>query len=486
MIGFWSMAVGISLFKLLLLPSYKSTDFDVHRNWLAITHSLPVRKWYFESTSEWTLDYPPFFAWFECLLSQFAVLFDPEMLKVENVDYRSYATILFQQLSVIVTDLVYVYGVKEFCALFVSKTRKSSEKEDILQSPVIYQGRNMSAAFWFATLLNFKHIYLYIAPAYFVYLLRCYVFQSNEEGRIKWRSFSILRLIGLGIIVIAVFTLSLGPFIILNQIPQLLSRLFPFKRGLCHAYWAPNFWAMYNIVDKGLSVTGTRLKLFSVKNITTATMTGGLVQEFDHSVLPSISPIITLILSTVSMLPSLFILWSQPKGVQSFVRALILCAFGSFMFGWHVHEKAILMIIIPLSLLAIDEKKDAQIFLFMSTIGHYSLFPLLYTQFESPIKICLLVLTTLFNFTSLANVHREAWSYTSLPLLSTIESIYLLGVIPLELYSSIGHYILGLNHTLPFLPLLLTSVYCSIGVIYCWIKFYMLSYSDKPKYGKQH
>lgn len=99
------------------------------------------------------------------------------------------------------------------------------------------------SAFLFTTLLCCKHIYLYLAPAYFFYLLRTYCFTST------WRP-QISNTVKLGIVVLGPLAVALGPFILLRQIDVLFKRLFPFQRGLCHAYWAPNFWALYSFADR--------------------------------------------------------------------------------------------------------------------------------------------------------------------------------------------------------------------------------------------
>ncbi|CAJ0890824.1 6219_t:CDS:2, partial [Entrophospora sp. SA101] len=228
----------------------RSTDFEVHRNWLAITHSLPISKWYYEDTSEWTLDYPPFFAWFEWVLSKFATFYDDEMVKVENSNYSSQETIYFQRTT----------------------------------------GNDLLCGITFAILLNFKHIFLYLSPAYFIYLLRNYCFKNTTDIK-ESKNFSIKNFLILGASVIIIFLISFGPFMYLNQIGQVLGRLFPFKRGLCHAYWAPNFWALYSALDRVLIVAGKQLGL-ELNEAAVDSVTRGLRSLFinnNNSSLPLIS-----------------------------------------------------------------------------------------------------------------------------------------------------------------------------------------------------
>lgn len=135
-----------------------------------------------------------------------------------------------------------------------------------------------------------KHIYVYIAPPFFVYLLSSFVLARPVSY-----SRSLYRLSALGAVVIAVFLISFAPFILevrrqtldfssrtnnvffihllrlidryeiylyickyfnycslflKGQLKQIMSRLFPLKRGLVHAYWAPNTWSLYAAADK--------------------------------------------------------------------------------------------------------------------------------------------------------------------------------------------------------------------------------------------
>lgn len=318
----------ISLIKLLLLPSYKSTDFEVHRNWLAITSSLPISEWYKEATSIWTLDYPPFFAYFELFLSQFAGYFDTEMLKISKDAYSSSNTILFQRLTVILTDLVYYYACYSWYKhLKNDKRLKFFESQDpmyefsfifsivslwlpslllvdhihfqyngflngilLISMIKLVQNHILQSSALFVILLNLKHIYVYVAPAYFVYILRNYCLTIKYKIRFQ-------NCLKLGTVILSIFALSLGPFILNGQFKQLVSRLFPVKRGLTHSYWAPNFWAIYNCMDKAVGVF-----IFKNRNVTKASMTGGLVQEFKHQYLPSISFLTCTILVLLSMM----------------------------------------------------------------------------------------------------------------------------------------------------------------------------------------
>ena len=113
---------------------------------------------------------------------------------------------------------------------------------------------------------------------------------------------------------------------------------------------------------------------------------GGLVQVTQFAVLPSPSPSATLLLVLLALLPCLFSLWRNPRP-EAFLPAAVYACLCSFMFGYHVHEKAILMVTIPLAVAAAESRHSAKTYFLLSTTGHVALMPLLFTEQEYLIKV---------------------------------------------------------------------------------------------------
>lgn len=553
--------------KLLLLPSYTSTDFEVHRNWLSLTHALPRHEWYHEHTSEWTLDYPPFFAWFEYALSLVAARVAPEVLAISRTPpLVTPAALYFQRLSVVASDAVLAYAAVRFCASWPSVTTTelafSRWKRFVVLSLTLldagllvvdhihfqYNGlllgllvlsatklrekKDVEGALLYAVLLLFKHIYLYVAPLYFVYLLghHCYVvtpsiatttttrttmgpgrsendttvntnkksgdredeeddddtesrrkrslssadvhetIQSFHDGQ---AAFSLARFLRLGLLVLAVVAAAFGSVLVGHPDPvaglrQIVARLFPVQRGLCHAYWAPNAWALYAFFDKLLAlVVGSA----SSASGGTALMSGGLVQEAAFAVLPSVPPAVCALLTLAAMAPVLYSVWRYPDA-SLFMSALVYCMLCAFLFGYHVHEKAILQVVLPLGLVAAESVNDMRLYRVASVVSTVSLFPLLFTPAEQATKVLLALAHALLAYVALDPFIKHALKArhikASAVSLRTGEKVYVGALVATVALATAFPYLPRVGARYPFVPLLLFSVSCAVGNVYVW------------------
>lgn len=197
------------------------------------------------------------------------------MLQVQNLGYDSWQTIYFQRATVLLTELILVWALCAFVKTSPTGTRKQAHVTalSVLLSPGLlmidhihfqYNGflygvlilsivaartrpGLLYSGFLFGALLCLKHIYAYLAPAFFVYLLRAYCLGPKSIFDIQ-----ILNCVKLGTGLAVIAGVAFGPFAYYGQLPQVMSRLFPFARGLCHAYWAPNVWALYSFTDRTL------------------------------------------------------------------------------------------------------------------------------------------------------------------------------------------------------------------------------------------
>ncbi|XP_020577715.1 probable dolichyl pyrophosphate Glc1Man9GlcNAc2 alpha-1,3-glucosyltransferase [Phalaenopsis equestris] len=489
LLWFFSLSTCI---KALLIPSHRSTDFEPPRHWLALTSSLPLSRWYLDISSPWTLDYPPLFAYFSFLLSLPASLIDPTITDlIAGQNYAAPLAVVFLRLSVSAADLFLLAGADRLSRR-LPYFRRRMVLVLVVWSPALLivdhihfqyngfllgillislgflvEGRDLAGGIVFAILICSKHLFMVAAPLYFVYLLRHYC--NGEWSRV------VARFLMMGLAVGIVFLATFGPFVYYGQIQQVFHRLFPFGRGLCHAYWAPNFWVFYIMLDKVLAFILGKLG-FSIQT-PKASFTGGLVGDSSSfAVLPQVNPIATFLLVLLAMSPCLIkaFIRPQPKHIVRWVAYTFTCG---FMFGWHVHEKASLHFTIPLGIIAVDSLADARHYFLLSIVSCYSMFPLLFEPQEYPIKVLLLVMSSVLMFVSFSSHFRKATkrperkkvegSGNGSGLVGPVAACYLLGFLCVEIWGQFLHpYIYGSRF--PFLPLMLISVYCAVGMMYSW------------------
>ncbi|RXG50726.1 Dolichyl pyrophosphate Man9GlcNAc2 alpha-1,3-glucosyltransferase [Armadillidium vulgare] len=317
-------------------------DYEAQRHWQEITVNLPLKEWYINSTDNdleyWGLDYPPLTAYHSLLCGLVARYINPNFTTLhtsrgfESKDHK-----LFMRYTVLVIDLlIFIPGA---FLLFRNNANICKSKSAV---GLLYKNLDYASGIFFVLALNYKQMELYHALPFFAYFLGKFY-----KEKTFFQCFKKLSIMGF----VVVFT-----FLIIR-------RIFPIARGLFEDKVA-SFWCSLSIIFK--------LKLM-----------------FSNSTMALICLLTTLFLS----LPSSVHLFCYPKP-NVFKYSLINISFIFFLFSFHVHEKSILLVAIPASLVyceepLISDKKD---------ISKYSIsrsFTFIKVFYFSMFVLIVLVLSTL-------------------------------------------------------------------------------------------
>ncbi|XP_059434121.1 probable dolichyl pyrophosphate Man9GlcNAc2 alpha-1,3-glucosyltransferase isoform X2 [Corylus avellana] len=194
--------------------------------------------------------------------------------------------------------------------------------------------KELLACFLFCLGLNHKQMTAYFAPAFFSHLL----------GKCLRRQNPLLEVSKLGLVVLGTFALVWWPYLhSMEAFLRVLARLAPFERGIFEDYVA-NFWCTTSVLIKWKKMFATEsLKLFSL-GATISSCLPSMVQQ----------------------------IWAPSS--QGFLYGLLNSAFSFYMFSFQVHEKSILLPLLPATLLALEEPFLLK---WITLNALFSMFPLL-------------------------------------------------------------------------------------------------------------
>lgn len=349
-------------------------DFEAQRHWMEITEHLPISQWYFFDLKYWGLDYPPLTAYHSYILGRLGSLINPDWFALnasrglESNDLKTY-----MRFTVILSEVIFYIPAVVYFTKWVGKHRGQSPiGQFIAAAAILFQPALMlidhghfqyncvmlgftvyainslmdefygPAAACFVLSICFKQMALYYSPIFFAYLLGRSVFKTGIH---------IPRFLSIGITTIATLLVIYIPLYIkgggLQNISQSIHRIFPFARGIFEDKVA-NFWCVTNVFVKyKVLFTQQQLQLYS------------------------------LVATTVGFLPAVLLVLLYPKK-HLIPFALAACSMSFFLFSFQVHEKTILVPLLPITLLYTSTNWDVlSLVSWINNVGLFTLWPLL-------------------------------------------------------------------------------------------------------------
>lgn len=340
-------------------------DYEAQRHWLEITTALPFRQWYTYDLQYWGLDYPPLTGYHSWLLGTIGTWIDPSWFELDKSrGIETPESKVYMRATVFLSDLlIYFPSVVLFVRQFL--THRSRRTQHLALLLLLFQpalilidsghfqynsvmlgftllclnylssSSDLIAAFFFVLSLGFKQMSLYYAPAIGSYYLGKCILLGPIEGRKLF--------VRLGIVTLATLLILFSPWLLTGTILDPITRIFPFNRGLFEDKVA-NFWCASDVVLKWRRWLGSAIllrlsTLFTLVGFAPAAWglianawiisrksQGAAAEKMASGDVPS---------PTLALLP----------------YALLTSSLSFFLFSFQVHEKSILLPLLPATLI---------------------------------------------------------------------------------------------------------------------------------------
>lgn len=379
-------------------------DFEAQRHWMELTFHLPITSWYFYDLQYWGLDYPPLTAFHLYVCGKIGSFINSSWFAldvsrgIETSGLKTYMRFT----SLLSEVLIYFPALLGFIAFLGKKLNLSRMDQIVLSAIIMCQpslilidhghfqynsimlglflfsltdlcaGNYVLASVWFVLCINFKQMGLYYAPFIFAYLLSKTF--TNVHDTKQWsfiKCFNLNRLLAIGFTVIITFATILFPFAlagylsegeeVIDQLKQILIRVFPFQRGIFEDKVA-NFWCTTNLVIKYRNI-------FTLPQLTKISLLLTIL-----SILP---PCSMIFYKNVFSKKFLNLYWQVEKYL-ALVYGFAATSWGFYLFSFQVHEKTVLVPLLPSTLLyLLGDLNSIAMCQWINNIAVFSMWPLL-------------------------------------------------------------------------------------------------------------